>query len=167
MFSEHRGGRWGMRSYLRVSVCAHTCRGHGVGHMPSWCPAPRNSERGTASSDPIFKKSRNAPAKSPCLFNVPELPCRKPVSMLAHHAVPSAAARSGQFGSARGRPGLWSGRIWITLYIFFLFSFWFWLCQGKRRLPRDSIISLQNSLGIILTIKKLKAPISHAIQPNW
>lgn len=56
----------------------------GWGYPPYWCLALRNKETSMASLDLILKKKRNTPAKTLYLFNVAELHCRKPVSVLAY-----------------------------------------------------------------------------------
>lgn len=156
MILVKRGNRW--ERSVRACVC-RVCA-MGLGHTcPPWCPALRNKEMSVASLPLILKKKSNTPAQSLYLFNVPELNCRKPVPVLAYHQNVHCSC----LGMARL---LWLGAVLgydleefeSPFTCFSLFSFWFWQGQKKRILPRDSIISLQNSLGIIMTIRNWRHP---------
>lgn len=151
MFLKRHGNRW------ERSLCVRVCCGGG-GHMPTRGPSTEKPRNEYAILDLILKTKRNTPAQSLYLFNVPELHCRRPTSVLAYYQTCSAAAWEQPACCCWGPSWV---MIWKNLnhpLHLFLLSFWFWQWQKKRILPRDSIISLQNSLGIIMTVRTWRHP---------
>ena len=136
---------------VSVDACVVGLRGT----CPHWCLPLRNKETSRASLDLICRKRRNTPAKSLYLFNVAELNCGRRILVLAYHENVRCsclgAASLLLLGAVLGYdleefespfPFFFSPILILILAV-----------QKKRILPRDSIISLQNSLGIIMTIK--------------